>query len=268
MVDALEQPCMCKVILSLNSDLIGAEHLMMSDENASTRFADRLRMGAAIKRITAEQWQDCHSKRQDKLTLSPFWLLTISLNDNPERLMILPPMMDDIKDKLSLFKVLRYDMPMHTITAQDYRDFWNAIILDVPHYIYWLENSYQILDEFGDERWGIKAWQHPDICLAINELTPCYLLEEILKRSMIWKGKLTTGNIWIGSAIDLEIALNREYETGMMMAKLCRNSISLGKLLHELSSGNPEGCYKKHTNAGNVWHICKDKLCTKKEIVK
>jgi hypothetical protein len=92
---------------SFNSDLFKGEHLIIADETPATDYDSRCAFGAGIKNIVAEPMQRLHAKGKDAMMLEPFWRVSMSLNDEPENLMVLPPYNDSIKDKLILFKVDR-----------------------------------------------------------------------------------------------------------------------------------------------------------------
>ena len=69
---------------------------MLEDEFVSMKIGDRRKLGEAIKNMVANRSQHCHRKNCTPLMLQPFWRLTISLNDNLESLMVLPPLDEDI----------------------------------------------------------------------------------------------------------------------------------------------------------------------------
>ncbi|MFZ3374804.1 MAG: BT4734/BF3469 family protein, partial [Chthoniobacterales bacterium] len=83
-----------------NGELFSAEHLMIEDEAPSTDLRSRRALGAHIKAFTVNETQSCHVKNRQALTLSPFWRVSISVNDEPENLMILPPISDSEYDSL------------------------------------------------------------------------------------------------------------------------------------------------------------------------
>jgi hypothetical protein len=74
-----------------NSELFAAEHLMIEDEIASTDIRNRRSFGARIKDFTVNDLQSYHAKRVDALSIEPFWRVSITVNDEPEDLLILPP---------------------------------------------------------------------------------------------------------------------------------------------------------------------------------
>ena len=73
-----------------NSNLAGAEHLRIGDENPHTDIRARRNFGAQLKNLTVEECHEVEAKYRDALTLRPFWRLSISLNDEQENLMVLP----------------------------------------------------------------------------------------------------------------------------------------------------------------------------------
>src|SRR5439155_7072976 len=84
-----------------NAELFGAEHLMIEDEHSSTDIRARRTFGAQIKQFTVNKTQSCHDKKCRALMLSPFWRISLSVNDEPEAMMVLPPMSDSEQDSLS-----------------------------------------------------------------------------------------------------------------------------------------------------------------------
>ena len=105
-------------ITAFNSDLFGCEHLSIDDECGSTEFKSRQKLTAQFKMITAAGSQHCHAKNEPALTLTPFWRLTVSVNDDPESLLVLPLIREDLADKVMLFKIEHHAMPMLTTTNE------------------------------------------------------------------------------------------------------------------------------------------------------
>jgi hypothetical protein len=102
-----------------NSELFGAEHLMLEDESASTSHQARSALADAIKTIAADKVHPCHGKRRDIVNLCPGWRLSMSLNNEPERMMILPRLTADVHDKISILRATRYAMPVATETPEE-----------------------------------------------------------------------------------------------------------------------------------------------------
>src|SRR5262249_24635394 len=142
------------------------------DEQPSTDLRARRNFGTKIKEIAANISQSCHHKFHGALTLPPFWRATISLNDEPENLMILPPMDESIADKISIFRIVKKQMPMPTATLKDRQNFAEAIAKELPHFVDFLLNNWTIEAELVSQRFGIKEYHHPDILLQLGALAP------------------------------------------------------------------------------------------------
>jgi hypothetical protein len=83
-----------------NSDLFSVPHQMLSDAKGSSSFAKRRAFGSFVKDLVANTGHRCHGKGDKALELDPIWIATCSCNTSPmDRLKILPPLDDDIRDK-------------------------------------------------------------------------------------------------------------------------------------------------------------------------
>jgi len=169
---------------AFNAELFGAEHLMIEDESASTDIRTRTTLGAFIKMITVNRTQSCHGKNKQALTLTPWWRLTISVNEEPEHLMVLPPMDDSVKDKIILLKAFRQPMPMPTETSEEKAAFWAQLESELPAFLAFLE-EYQIPNELRDERFGVKTFHNPELLTALSELQPEIRLLNIIDSALV-----------------------------------------------------------------------------------
>jgi hypothetical protein len=192
-----------------NSDLFGAEHLMLEDENASTHHRDRMALASHIKNIAVNPLHSCHPKYRDANNISPWWRLTISLNERPERLMVLPPLDDDIRDKIILLQATRADMPMPTSTVEERAKFWEKLVSELPAYLWWLENVFTIPDD-KKSRCGISEFHHPVLVTALNETSPAYALLGMIDAAKPWGASNTE---WQGTALELRTFLMNHQTT-------------------------------------------------------
>ena len=158
-----------------NAELFGAEHLMIEDETPSTDIRSRRTLGTNIKAFAVNKSQSCHAKGRQAITLSPFWRLSISLNDEPEDLMILPPISDSeedsIGDKIILLRARKAEMPMKTEELSEFDAFWETLISELPAFCHFLD-CWQVPEELRHSRFGFKVWQHPELLLALDALAP------------------------------------------------------------------------------------------------
>jgi hypothetical protein len=65
---------------------------MIADEVPFQDLASRRVFGSKIKDIAVNSIQTCHGKFVNAIHLMPCWRLTISLNDEDENLLMLPPL--------------------------------------------------------------------------------------------------------------------------------------------------------------------------------
>ena len=195
-----------------NSDLFEAEHLMIEDEQASTDIRARRNFGAQLKNITVVDWQRCHAKNRVAISLSPFWRLSVTVNDEPENLMVLPPIDDSIEDKLIILRASKFKMPMRTATLEQRKVFWQRLIDELPAFLDFLL-QWEIPRELISERFGITHFHHPDILQAINNLAPEYRLLRLIEDELFLPGET---DAWKGSAEQLERRLSGDQST-------CRN---------------------------------------------
>ena len=113
---------------SFNLDLFQSEHLMLEDENEHVSLEKRLHFAAKLKNLCVNQTQRAHGKMRHGLTLTPIWRLTCSVNDDPpQRLLVLPPLDQDVEDKVVILKVRKARMPMPTGTPEEYETFMKKL---------------------------------------------------------------------------------------------------------------------------------------------
>jgi len=166
-----------------NGDLFGAEHLCIADEVPFYDMPSRRVFGSKIKDICVNSLQSCHGKHKEALTLYPIWRLSISVNDEAENLVMLPPLEDSIEDKIMLLKVEQAVMPMKSDSPRCRVEFWDGIRAEIPSFA-------KFIEEFG-----IKAFQHPELVEILKEMaheTRLMALMEIIviPENGTWKGTL------------------------------------------------------------------------------
>lgn len=192
---------------AFNSHMFRGEHQMLEDENESIDIRSRRQFAGNIKTILTNMNQNCHAKNREALTLQPVWRMTLSLNDDPERLLVLPPFDADVRDKLIVLKANKTDMPMATNGAAEEEIFWNTLVSELPAFLHFID-KYQIPAALQDNRYGIAAFQHPEIMEKVQETTPEIKLLELID-SGLWCGEAIPDE-WEGTAAELEKKLVRE----------------------------------------------------------
>lgn len=181
-----------------NAHMFGAEHQMIEDESPATDFKSRRTLGAMVKSITVNQEQSCHRKHATPVMLKPFWRLSITVNDEPENLMVLPPLDESLEDKIILLKAERRPMPMPTTTPGEREHFWNTLVAELPGLIAHVE-AFEIPAGLVSSRFGVTHYHHPELLAKLDDLAPESKLLGYIE-SVLLLGRST----WQGKAADIE----------------------------------------------------------------
>jgi hypothetical protein len=186
-----------------NRDLFEAEHLVIDDAQASTDFRTRMQTAAHLKALAVSRDHSCHGKGRDAVNLRPLWRCSISLNDEGECLLVLPPLRADIADKIHIFRCASPAEPFPTSSPELMASFWDKLVSEIPAF---LKHCLGIEPPAGriDARFGIRAFHHPALVSALEEQAPEVALLELIDQEL-WRDQ--TLSHWEGTARDLESAL-------------------------------------------------------------
>jgi len=195
--------------------------LMMEDPASSTKTVERVYFGEMLKGLVVNDTQRLHQKREDAMIVAPFFRVTISVNNDPDKMRVLPLLTPDMKDKLHLFLVSSAPLPMPTNTLDERAAFRAQIDKELPAYAWYLLNEYEIPEGLRSVRMGVKEWHHPALALELFDDTPAAELLTIIDAAefraigagqeaesyKLWELKSHAkdeDDEWIGSALELE----------------------------------------------------------------
>lgn len=235
-----------------NGEMFTAEHLTIEDDIASTDIRIRREFGTQLKQITASDFQRCHAKHKQAITLKPFWRLSITVNDEPENLLILPPIDESIADKIILFKTERPGILDTTITSKDRERFRTTIRNELPGFIRFLE-AYEIPKEIQSPRYGVTHYHNPEILDTIIQAAPETRLLDIIDRVLFADG---FDAIWKGKASELETRL-LDSEMKYEARRLLTWNNAAGTYLSRLARQYPERIKRIRGRQCNFWTIKK-----------
>jgi hypothetical protein len=180
-----------------NSELFRGEHLMIGDEIANIDMSSRRNLGAKVKQIASERVHRCHKKGKEAIALVPFWRCTMSMNEEDEQIMVLPPLDDDhLRDKLMLLRCHKAEMPMPTYTPELEEEFMATLLAEMPAFLGWLLEI-EIPEHMQDARMGIHTHRNEELLGKLRKHAP----EEMLWNLCLHCISETT---WEGSAQELE----------------------------------------------------------------
>lgn len=219
---------------AFNSDLLQNEHLMIEDEAASTDLRIRRHFGSQLKNMIVNETQSLHRKGRDALSVTPFWRVTISLNDEPENLAVLPPIDESLKDKITLLRAFRFTPPYD---ADDIpaRNAWRAkLSAELPAFVAWLR-GYRVPSNRVNVRYGVNAFQDDELCGALEDLSPEQRLLQLIDNLRPWGADNLP---FEGTASELEEILLTKDKLGRV-AKLLYFQTACGTYLSRLEHRQP-----------------------------
>lgn len=192
-------------LTAFNDTMIGSEHLVLDDEVGKADIRTRRAFGTKLKATIANQNANAHPKGGKMFNIEPFWRITMTLNDEPENLMALPPIDGDIDDKIILLKASEATMPFPSKEIPTRQAYWDALKAEVPHYLFSLLKK-EMPPELHDLRFGVRAYQNADLLFALSSLSPESKLWTLITQSGLLDN-YSQG--WTGTATDLEMALQK-----------------------------------------------------------
>lgn len=238
-----------------NGDLFGAEHLMVEDEAESIDIRARRHFGAGIKAVAVNQDHQCHGKHREGLVLTPCWRMTISLNDEPERMQVLPPMDSDVADKVLLLRVNHTAMPMPTESPEQKAAFWTTIRNELPAFLHFLQ-GWEIPPGLRSPRFGIRHYHHPELLEALGRSAPENRLLALVDQVIFSQQHgLAQHGPWEGTAEDLERMLNEEETLRRPLQQLLTFSSACGTYLGRLAGQPPSRVSSRKLHGQTRWVI-------------
>ena len=252
---------------NFNSEMFRTEHLMLEDKSESTRHDARAEMACRIKEITANPTQHCHGKNREGLQLDPIWRLSISLNDLPERMMVLPPLDEDIADKIILLKVTRRAMPMPAGTDAEKKAFREAVTRELPAFLHFLE-QWEIPPQLRGDRFPIRHFHHPELLAMLEANSQEIRLLNLIDRELFPGARALSpyeqslGQVlpgpqpWDGRALTLEQRLKSDTSSVRREAEqLFSFGSACGTFLGRLRVRRPGRVSGRVLHGENVWTI-------------
>ena len=176
----------------------------------------------------------------------PLWRLSITVNDEPEHLMVLPPLDDSLKDKIILLRAYKKTLP--TAGYEQRAKFRQTLSDELPAFLHWL-GQWQIPETLVCSRFGTTHYHHPNLVDAISELSPEARLWGLIQGTV-----LLDAREWKGTARELENKLldsssHREAEKTLSWPNAC--GVFLGRLQKQM----PESVKQDRGNDRREWTL-------------
>jgi len=238
-----------------NGDLIASEHLCLEDESAKTDFKSRRDFGAAIKSFLVNKQQSAHPKGRPAFSTEPFWRISMTLNDEAEALMTLPPLDGDLGDKVTLLAATKASQPYPSKALPTMAAYWDALKAEIPAYLHAI-NRWKIPEDIRDIRFGVRAFHNCELLRKLTSLSP----ESKLWSLIVQSGLLDNGlGGWSGSSVELEKELQDNDKSGQV-SQLLYYPTACGTYLSRLVKSMPENVAKEDKGRNRqIFHLAKDK---------
>ena len=246
-----------------NAEIAAAEHLLMEDPASGTRAFDRVHFGEMWKQLVVAQTFRLHRKREDAVTVCPFFRSTLSINSDPDKMRVLPLLTPDMREKLMLFLVSDTDIPFQLDTMDERAAFSSLMENQVSAYAWWLLNEFKLPNGLFHKRYGVRGWLHPALAQELFDDTPAAQLLAIIDaahfagavQQSLWEleSKSTVLGIWEDGHLELERLLLGSTFSQEAERLLRRNKIE--RLLSRLKEDEPDRVMQHRTNMQRRWMI-------------
>ena len=170
-----------------NDDLVASELLLVDDCVGSTDIRSRRNFGASFKEAIYPHIIQLRKRGVSSIAVRPVWAVVVCCNDTPESLQIIPPLDNDLADKVALLHVIGVKLPVDTSTPEGKLELQAMIRAELPAF------AQQLVDwvtppELHDSRSGIKAWRDPALTDAVDAHSPARRLEDLLETALTHMG--------------------------------------------------------------------------------
>lgn len=169
--------------LPWNDDMLKNELLLIDDSEASTDPRARNAFGARFKESIYAPIVKINTRGKSSISVRPVWRVMVCCNEMPENLAVIPPLEDDIQDKIILLRVCRIDTPMPARSGEEKQLFRRALRAEMPAFIHFLE-SLTTPAHLTDSRAGVIAWKDSHLLMRINEISPEHKTESLIALCM------------------------------------------------------------------------------------
>ena len=234
---------------AFNSELFAASHLAIEDETPARDLASRRSLGNQIKVLLFTKDQSCHPKGVDAFSLRPLWTMSLSVNAEPENLMILPPIDESLADKIIILLVQKPVDPMRSESRDDEGQRLAALAdKELPAFAHELDQLV-IPTHWEDARCGVRAFQNPTVMKELQALAPEEMMHPMISETLF----SIPPHYWKGSALQLQKLLCSGIYSHEAK-KLLSYPTACGVYLARLAASRPAE-YSKQFNRGVVFWV-------------
>ena len=241
-------------ITDFNSECFGSEHLLLEDTPSSQKKDERNQWKQRLKGVAVNDTARLHSKGQTAVTLRPFWRLSISLNNTPDDMALLPPPSSDWVEKSIMLETAR---PAYLPCTDEERQEWReALEREMPCFLHYLLHGHEIPEDCKGARFGVRSYENPGIRSQLEDAAPWAEVWDTIEDLQPWKNG-AGGTVFKAKLHEIEALLTDAPDVGDSMGRLLKKN-SLAHMLRHIMAEYPDRVGKTRTGTrggGRYWLI-------------
>lgn len=243
-----------------NGDLAVAEHLLCEDPAVILKPHVREHLKERLKKFSVGDSARVAAKYQNAATLTPYWRVSMTINDDPDTLNLIPQMTPDWRDKVLLMQARPGGIPMPTCTPAEKAAFRAAIDEELPAMLAELvsDDFWAAYPHTRGGRFGSLHYADPELALRLSEGTPAELLLALVDDALFTaQGGMIRdhGSAWEGSADDLQTTLTADLSPVAAAANRLFNRAACNRMLPRLQADHPTRVSRDRTQNKRWWRI-------------
>ena len=233
---------------TFNDHLFSKYFWTVDDETPNSSRSSRTSFTAKVKEHVANDEFLMNGKNKQPGRAQWCGRLSITLNDDPMSLKILPDLDMSVKDKVMIFKMNKFN----AFT----RGFMNEILAEVPYFARYIYD-YEIPEELIDVRFGVKAYVDPMIDEVVKADSQWASVADLLRlfKSTYYDPDNDEEKDWCGNTSELLLRLSKIEKAQILLKDMTPNRLGWG-LRHLLKSGC-EWVARSDVKGTNEWVIKK-----------
>ena len=220
----------------------------MEDPPASVDTRARRNFGGAVKDLTVVSQMSIHPKNKEAIPVEVFHRLSLSVNDEPENLMIVPPLDKSMRDKITILQCGDGASALSADRAKNQ----GMVKKELPALLWQLERLPIPAERAkSDPRTGCSSFHDPVLLELLCNTENHTRLGELIDEVVFAKPEAGT---FRGTADALEKRL-RESAFEFALDKLLYFSSAAGTYLGRLKVTSPERYEARKVNGKTIWTI-------------
>jgi hypothetical protein len=233
---------------TFNDHLFSKYFWTVDDETPNSSRSSRTSFTARVKEHVANDEFLMNGKNKQPGRAQWCGRLSITLNDDPMSLKILPDLDMSVKDKVMIFKMNAFDGFTRT--------FMHEALAEVPYFARYV-HDYYIPDELVDVRFGVKAYIDKSIEEVVSADSQWAPVADLLRifRMIYFDSDNKDESDWQGNPSELLLRLSKIEKAQILLKEMTPNRLGWG-LRHLLKSGC-EWLERSTRKGKNEWVIKK-----------